>query len=228
MGAKNEARLTSSLLARKGSAQPFPAADVFSLPPQTVVNPDAGMDEQAVGRRPHPEGWSSSPVTPATTPSTSKSEALEEQDEAVEDNAQGTEDKSRPVRPWSAQSIFSALKNTPALHPASDEGVTDDSDDSDGHGPVKTSREVSHAPAQDDKPGGASDASSAKDRVALTLRVDQDRHTRLRVLAAQTRRSSQDILLAALDSYIDVASQGMGFCDCLKPNSQCCKAGASD
>jgi hypothetical protein len=65
---------------------------------------------------------------------------------------------------------------------------------------------------------------SAKDRVALTLRVDQERHTRLRLLAAQTKRSSQDILLAALDSYIDGAAQGMSFCECLKPASLCCKS----
>ena len=207
MGTKSEARLTSSLLARKGSAQPFPAADVFSLPPQTVVNPDAGMDEQAVGRRPHPEGWSSSPVTPPASQAPSqKAEALEE--------------PRRAARPWSTQSIFSALQKTPELHPAADEA--------DDTGTPETPRKVRNAPARDEALGDEPDASSAKDRVALTLRVDQDRHTRLRVLAAQTRRSSQDILLAALDSYIDTASQGMGFCDCLKPNSKCCKATASE
>jgi hypothetical protein len=38
--------------------------------------------------------------------------------------------------------------------------------------------------------------------IALTLKVDQTRYEALKVLGARTRRSNQDILLAALDAYL--------------------------
>lgn len=38
--------------------------------------------------------------------------------------------------------------------------------------------------------------------IALTLKVDQARYEALKVLGARTRRSNQEILLAALDAYL--------------------------
>jgi hypothetical protein len=38
--------------------------------------------------------------------------------------------------------------------------------------------------------------------IALTLKVDQARYEALRALGARTRRSNQEILLAALDAYL--------------------------
>jgi hypothetical protein len=38
--------------------------------------------------------------------------------------------------------------------------------------------------------------------IALTLKVDQARYETLKVLGARTRRSNQEILLAALDAYL--------------------------
>lgn len=38
--------------------------------------------------------------------------------------------------------------------------------------------------------------------IALTLKVDQARYEALKVLGARTRRSNQEILLAALDTYL--------------------------
>lgn len=40
--------------------------------------------------------------------------------------------------------------------------------------------------------------------VALTVKVDQPRYEALKVLGARTRRSTQEILLAALDAYLRV------------------------
>jgi predicted transcriptional regulator len=160
MTIKPEARLTSALLARKGNAQPFPAKDVFSLPPQTAVDPGAGASEQAAGRRIHPEGWPS----PAATFSL-----------------------RRPERP--------------APEPA---------------------RKAEAAPSS----GSQTDpsASLSKKRVALTLRVDHDRHRRLRILAAQTGRSSQEIMMTALDAYVDGEAAGE-ICECLKAQARCAGAG---
>ena len=42
----------------------------------------------------------------------------------------------------------------------------------------------------------------AKDRRRLTLRLDPDRHMRLKLAAAHLDRSLQDILIAALDAHL--------------------------
>jgi hypothetical protein len=44
--------------------------------------------------------------------------------------------------------------------------------------------------------------------IALTLKVDQARYEALKVLGARTRRSNQEILLAALDTYLQGEGQG--------------------
>lgn len=44
--------------------------------------------------------------------------------------------------------------------------------------------------------------------VALTVKVDQPRYEALKVLGARTRRSNQEILLAALDAYLQTAGDG--------------------
>jgi len=43
--------------------------------------------------------------------------------------------------------------------------------------------------------------------VALTVKVDQLRYEALKVLGARTRRSNQEILLAALDAYLRSAGE---------------------
>jgi hypothetical protein len=45
--------------------------------------------------------------------------------------------------------------------------------------------------------------------IALTVKVDQARYEALKVLGARTRRSNQEILLAALDAYLG-AGEGQG------------------
>ena len=44
--------------------------------------------------------------------------------------------------------------------------------------------------------------------IALTVKVDQPRYEALKVLGARTRRSNQEILLAALDAYLRGAGEG--------------------
>ena len=54
-------------------------------------------------------------------------------------------------------------------------------------------------------------------RVRVSLRLDRERHLRLRLLAAHTRRTIQETLLAALDAHL--ADHGPdilgGHCACL-------------
>jgi hypothetical protein len=46
--------------------------------------------------------------------------------------------------------------------------------------------------------------------IALTVKVDQARYEALKVLGARTRRSNQEILLAALDAYLRRTGEGKG------------------
>src|SRR5262245_42912290 len=56
-------------------------------------------------------------------------------------------------------------------------------------------------------------APAQDDRVALTLRLDRTRYTRLKVLAARRSRSGQELLLRALDAYLDACAVD---CACLR------------
>ena len=55
-------------------------------------------------------------------------------------------------------------------------------------------------------------------RVRHSLRLDAQRHLRLKLLAAHTQQSLQDIILAALDDHLDRHGMGIldGNCACLK------------
>jgi len=52
----------------------------------------------------------------------------------------------------------------------------------------------------------------------VSLRLDADRHQRLRLVALHEDRSGQQILLAALDEYLDSVAQQLmdGKCACLQ------------
>jgi hypothetical protein len=51
-------------------------------------------------------------------------------------------------------------------------------------------------------------AAETRRRIAFTLRLDADRHARLRALAATEGRSAQQLLTDALDRYFSTASTG--------------------
>jgi hypothetical protein len=63
-----------------------------------------------------------------------------------------------------------------------------------------------HEPSRPSAHGG-------DDRVALTLRLDRARYTRLRILAARRARSGQEVLLNALDAYLEACATE---CTCLR------------
>jgi hypothetical protein len=51
----------------------------------------------------------------------------------------------------------------------------------------------------------------------LTLRLDRARYTRLKILAARRSRSGQELLLRALDAYLDACAVD---CACLRSNAR--------
>jgi hypothetical protein len=56
-------------------------------------------------------------------------------------------------------------------------------------------------------------AHAPDDRVAFTVRLDRARYTRLKILAARRARSGQEVLLRALDAYLDACAAD---CACLR------------
>lgn len=52
-----------------------------------------------------------------------------------------------------------------------------------------------------------------EERVAMTLRLDPSRHTRLKICAARRNRTSQDVVTEALDAYLEACG---GDCACLR------------
>jgi hypothetical protein len=62
------------------------------------------------------------------------------------------------------------------------------------------------------EPGGRR-GRAADDRVAFTVRLDRERHLRLKILAARRGRSGQEMLLRALDAYLEACAMD---CPCLR------------
>ena len=56
-------------------------------------------------------------------------------------------------------------------------------------------------------------ARADQDRVAFTVRLDRERHLRLKILAARRGSSGQEILMQALDAYLEACATD---CACLR------------
>jgi hypothetical protein len=70
---------------------------------------------------------------------------------------------------------------------------------------------------------GAGERGAASERGAkVSLRLDADRHTRLRIAALHLGRSGQQLLVEALDRYLDTAVGTVlaGQCACLQPTKR--------
>ncbi|MDZ3833765.1 MAG: hypothetical protein U0S50_18415 [Sphingopyxis sp.] len=63
-------------------------------------------------------------------------------------------------------------------------------------------RKVEQRPAAEPKPPRAQRTPRARDKAAFTLRLDAERHLRLRLASAVTNRSAQVILTDLLDDYL--------------------------
>ena len=59
-------------------------------------------------------------------------------------------------------------------------------------------------------------------RLRFTLRLDRQRYKQLRIMAAQTGRTSRDIVIEALESYLKAAGPA---CACLRDGSETCDSG---
>lgn len=69
--------------------------------------------------------------------------------------------------------------------------------------PQATAAVVPMAPRRRAAPARAKDKMPARAKAAFTLRLDPDRHLRLRLAGAVTRRSAQQIVSEALDNFLE-------------------------
>ena len=187
-GMKRAASLSASLLARKGQAEP------------------------ALGHR-SPSHTLDSEKHPALPPA---APGLAERPPASGDNPVRQALAEASGRLGKAAATSPSAADTEAARPAADGGLESGIDEIIQRAIERgiasaSSKFTDKAGGKDKRAGGdaAEPAARAKapvgshERIAMTVRLDHDRHLRLRVFAAHVNRSSQEILTAALDSYLD-------------------------
>ncbi|MCE3247284.1 MAG: hypothetical protein K0R41_1109 [Geminicoccaceae bacterium] len=74
-------------------------------------------------------------------------------------------------------------------------------------------------PARQAKGTGRGPGNGDDGRVALTLRLDRERHRRLRIFGARHERTSQEVILKALDAYLAACGAD---CACLRDAAEGC------
>jgi hypothetical protein len=180
------ARLTGSLLARKGEATP--AASVIDFNVTGMFNRPAEVDSG----------------TPATHPTAAPT---------TERPAAGTYSDGSTV--WEETTPFPAQVDPEEL-PDPDvlmRQLVNHSDfqplDSTGTPTEEQAAEIHHL-SEDVRNDHASDHHSPAKRRALTVRLDPDRYQRFKVLAQVGGRTNQEILMDALNEYLDHTATDFG------------------
>lgn len=171
------ASLTSGLLARRGDARPaMRRQPIAHLHLPTEPHEDLGWNDTGDDQNYQPTVTSLSAMTPLGAP------AYEERDEVAEEAA-AAEAPTPSISPITShlESITQRLNQAPP-------------------------RESSFKPMIERKTPKISKVEAAHHKAAFTLRIDAERHLRLRLLSALVNRSSQQLLIEALDAIL--ASHG--------------------
>lgn len=172
------ASLSSSLLARKGQARPAMRPQGF-LQMNTGPQEDLGWNDMGEDFRPAPYV---APVGEAfEAPKPAVLRQIEALDEQLAAPAPQMEPEPEPeVEPQFEAPVLAArpMKREPVLKhaPAVSEGTL-----------ARVVRQVA----------------AKKGKAAFTLRLDQERHLRLRLASAVTGRSAQQLVTEALDQYLE-------------------------
>jgi hypothetical protein len=129
----------------------------------------------------------------------------------------------RPAAAQSAAGVEGARKASPVAAPAA--------------GPVRPGRDDRGRDDRGRDDRGRDDhgrddhAAAAAHRVNLSFRLDNDRHLRLKLAAAHLRMSAQEILVSALDQFLErLTPAEIGTrCACLaRPRAECLRASRPD
>jgi hypothetical protein len=172
------ASLTSGLLARKGQARPAMRAQGFGFGAAKLD--DLGWNDMGhdVPRSPEPVRPAGLHVAPADAPAPAEVPPVVRQREEIAEAL-----ASQPVETAPETAIVvTAVPTTVALSPA----------------PTRNKRAKAVAPKA---PRPRAEVATGR-KVAFTLRIEADRHLRLRLACAVQNRSAQQIVTAALDSFL--------------------------
>jgi hypothetical protein len=197
MGEKAFASLSSGLLARKGQARPAMRRQGFGLGmgnPEDLGWNDMGYNDTAsdlprsAGPR-LPSNLSGPPalVVPGMVANAEVPVVVVQQEEI----AQHFEELAAPVEPA-----------TPAVEPVTD-GLSAERAKRPTRRPAARRSNGGQAVASSSVGGSSGGLSDLHRKAAFTLRLDADRHLRLRLACAVQNRSAQQIVTEALDRLLD-------------------------
>lgn len=169
------ASLSSSLLARKGQARPAMRPQGF-LQMNTGPQEDLGWNDMGEDFRPAPY------VAPVGEAYEAPKPAVLRQIEALDEQLAAPAPQAAPpeVEPEFEAPVLAArpMKREPVLK----------------HAPAVTEGALARVVRQ---------VAAKKGKAAFTLRLDQERHLRLRLASAVTGRSAQQLVTEALDQYLE-------------------------
>lgn len=173
---KPTASLSSGLLARKGQARPAMRPQGFvSLNPQMID--DLGWNDMGEEPAPAPAAYvAPAPVVPLPVPAPQVLQQRAELEEQISDFAPELE--AEPVVEVAPEPVLEAAPEpifVPAPKPIVSAGTL-----------ARVAREV-----------------SSKPKAAFTLRLDPDRHLRLRLASAVSNHSAQQLVTQALDAFLE-------------------------
>jgi hypothetical protein len=167
------ASLSGSLLARKGGAKPAMRPRPLST---AHMLDDLGWDDMGEAHDPAPDHVPSSIAALTPAPKAPQQAPVQEETPPVHVQQRVLSDHfEQPVAPEAPPEAASLPQTVVA---------------------------VLRGPAAKRK-GGAPKAQATGRKAAFTLRLDADRHLRLRLASALTSRSSQQLVTAALDAFLE-------------------------
>jgi hypothetical protein len=174
------ASLSSSLLARKGQARPAMRPQGF-LQMNTGPQEDLGWND--MGEEFHPAPVAAAPyVAPVDhafeAPKPEVLRQIEALDEQLAAPAVAQEPEPEAAEPEVQLVVARPMKREPVLK----------------HAPAVTPGTLARV---------AREVSAKKAKAAFTLRLDQERHLRLRLASAVTGRSAQQLVTEALDQFLE-------------------------
>ncbi len=202
MNIKAAATLTGSLLARKGAA--YPAA--YSVP--TPSADDSGDSDAAAARNrayndprviasapPAPVAPAAGTDSPLVEPSAKAEPAPVEPPPAEPSQAEPSQSDRGPQMQDGrfVEDVVETPVQTPEPEAAPEPAPEAEADLSPETDPAGQPTESPGMPHSLDKMG----------RVRLSVRLDPDRYLRVKMASARTRWSAQDIVIAALDKFLD-------------------------
>ncbi|PZU60538.1 MAG: hypothetical protein DI547_02710 [Sphingobium sp.] len=175
------ASLTSSLLARKGGARPAMRRQL-ALGEESHGQDDLGWNDMGDSDQYYRDPMAVAGLTPMPYAGTPSPEPVEQQSvpHVIEERRELAEKVTQPVAPEPAPVVKAPAVKAPVVE-----------------APVATAPE----PRRVSAPRAAAVARKAK--AAFTLRLDPERHLRLRLACAVGNRSAQQIVTAALDAFLD-------------------------